>query len=121
MKYTVKTVYGISEYHYCGTERHPLAETGHDSRASPAVWLSMICLVIISAYSQSAPKSMKFSDPTMGNIVSTRFVDDTSVGFTSHPKEEQLEPPKMLQLLQDCAQLSKNLLFVSGGALELTK
>ena len=62
MKYTVKTVYGISEYHYCGIERHPLAGTGHDSRASPAVWLTMICLVIISAYSQQLIKKNKMHD-----------------------------------------------------------
>jgi len=38
MKYTVKTVYGISENHYCGTASHPLAEPGQGSRDSPAGW-----------------------------------------------------------------------------------
>lgn len=125
INYTVKTVDGISEDHYCGTERQSFGWNRSRQRSiSSSMAFHMLsyhlCIQSVS------PKSMKFSDPT-GNIVSTRFVDafvddsNTSVGFTSHPKEEQLKPPKMLQLLQDCAQLWQNLLFASGGELELSK
>ena len=42
MKYTVKTVYGISEDSYQGTPFAPLFGTGQGSGASPAVWLSLV-------------------------------------------------------------------------------
>jgi len=106
MKYTVKTVYGISENHYCGTASHPLAGTGKGSGAFPAVWLT-ICAVTINAYCLAAPRKMKFIDPT-GTTRSERsvdaFVDDTSVaGLTDYPGDKPMSALTMLKLLEKCA------------------
>ncbi len=115
MKYTIKTVYGISEDFYQGTEDAPLAGTGQGSGASPAVWLT-ICIVILAAYCKKAPQGMAFSDPTC-TINSTRhadaFVDDTALGIndgTTNP----IDLSTMLTILTECAQLWETLLFASG-------
>jgi hypothetical protein len=46
MKYFVKTVYGISELNYHGTPFEPLFGTGQGSGASPAVWLTLVVLLL---------------------------------------------------------------------------
>ncbi|KAI2509565.1 hypothetical protein MHU86_4826 [Fragilaria crotonensis] len=46
MKYTVKTVYGVSDANYSGTPFAPLFGTGQGSGASPAVWLSLVVLLL---------------------------------------------------------------------------
>ena len=124
MKYTVKTVYVISEYYYCGTASHLLAGTGQGSEASPAVWLT-ICSVIINAYCLAATRKMNFIDPT-GTIRSERSLDaiedDTSVlGLTDYPGGKPMSALTMFKLLEKCAQTWQNILFASEGALELSK
>ena len=46
MRYAVKTVHGISEENYSGTPFAPLFGTGQGSGASPAVWLSLVVLLM---------------------------------------------------------------------------
>ena len=46
MKYAVKTVYGISSDNYHGTVFAPLFGTGQGSGASPAVWLSLVVILL---------------------------------------------------------------------------
>ena len=46
MQYTVKTVYGISEDSYQGTEFEPLFGTGQGSGASPAALLTLVVLLL---------------------------------------------------------------------------
>ena len=46
MKYTIKTIYGISEENYAGTPFEPLFGTGQGSGASPAVWLTLVVLLL---------------------------------------------------------------------------
>jgi hypothetical protein len=46
MKYTVKTAYGVSESNYSGTPFAPLFGTGQGSGASPAIWLSLVVLLL---------------------------------------------------------------------------
>ena len=105
MKYTVKTVYGISSKYYMGTALAPLAGTGQVSGESPAVWLT-ICIVILTAYGRVAPQNTKFQDPT-GTLSSERyadaFVDDTSLGFTDNSQEPPSSPSTIFIILQECA------------------
>jgi len=78
----------------------------------------------MTAYFLSAPRKMKFSDLT-GSIRSERgvdaFVDDTLVGLTDYPGEKPMSALTMLKLLEKCAQTWQNLLFASGGVLEVSK
>jgi hypothetical protein len=46
MKYTVKTIYGISEDNYHSTAFAPLFGTGQGSGASPLVWLTLVVLML---------------------------------------------------------------------------
>ncbi|KAI2491161.1 hypothetical protein MHU86_23388 [Fragilaria crotonensis] len=46
MKYKVKTIHGISEETYHGTQDSPLFGTGQGSGASPAVWLTLVVMLM---------------------------------------------------------------------------
>jgi hypothetical protein len=82
MQYTVKTIHGISEENYQGTPFAPLFGTGQGSGASPAVWLSLIVL-LLHTFDRIIPHRMNFV-PISGARVHTRssdaFVDDSHVG-----------------------------------------
>jgi hypothetical protein len=54
MKYTVKTVHGVSEQNYSGTVFEPLFGTGQGSGASPAVWLSLV-VVMLNTFERLIP------------------------------------------------------------------
>ena len=121
MRYTVKTVYGVSEINYAGTEFEPLFGTGQRSGASPAVWLSMV-VVLLHTLDRIIPDRMNF-DPILSGSPHSRlcdaFVDDTSVGFTSSNETETLEG--LISRLQRVAQTWEHLLYLSGGKLNLSK
>jgi len=86
MKYTVNTVYGISEGKYFGTDDKPLAGIGQGSGASPSVWLSLRIVLLIAYGNQARKGMMEFQDPT-NTIESSRvgdaFVDDMTIGFNT--------------------------------------
>ena len=92
MKYTVKTVYGISEENYVGTIFEPLFGTGQGSRASPAVWLTLV-LLLLHTLDRLIPDRMNFSAPSgrTHSRLSDAFVNDTSVGFMSSDSTTQYE------------------------------
>ncbi|KAI2497422.1 hypothetical protein MHU86_17080 [Fragilaria crotonensis] len=119
MKYTVKTIHGISEDTYQGTPFEPLFGTGQGSGASPAVWLTLV-VILLNTLDRSVPERTHFSNP-QASIQSSRlvdaFVDDTSLGFTdTHSTYED-----MIQRLQAISQTWEHLLHLSGGALNLKK
>ena len=121
MKYTVKTVYGISEGNYKGTVFEPLFGTGQGSGASPAIWLTLVVL-LMNTFERLVPDRMDFTS-TDGLIVNSRvvdaFVDDTAIGFTDGKGDHTLET--MIQRLQEISQTWEHLLFLSGGSLNLPK
>ncbi len=59
MKYTVKTVHGISESNYHGTTFEPLFGTGQGSGASPSVWLTLV-VVLMNTLDRLIPERMSF-------------------------------------------------------------
>jgi hypothetical protein len=93
MRYTVKTVHGLSTDNYHGTVFAPLFGTGQGSGASPAVWLSLV-VILLQTLDRLIPDRMNFQS-IKGDIVHSRlsdaFVDDTSVGFTSSHTEASLD------------------------------
>ena len=46
MIYAIKHVYGISEDEYQGTTFEPLFGTGQGSGLSPAIWLSLVVILL---------------------------------------------------------------------------
>ena len=120
MKYTVKTVYGISEDSYQGTPFAPLFGTGQGSGASPAVWLSLV-VILLNTLKQVVPDRISFRSPD-GTLEHRRpvdaFVDDTAIGFTDTGDKSFLD---LIQTLEHIAQTWEQLLHFSGGSLNLAK
>jgi hypothetical protein len=120
MKYTVKTVHGISAQHYQGTTTSPLFGTGQGSGASPAVWLTLV-VTLMNTLDRITPERMIFSSPdsqqTHSRLIDA-FVDDTSLGFTD---PGLLSMAELTTSLSHIAQTWEKLLFYSGGSLNLRK
>jgi hypothetical protein len=125
MKYAVKHVYGISDTEYSSTITEPLFGTGQGSGASPAIWLSLVT-VLLNAFDRLATEysiqGLEFHDPW--NEIATKwhigaFVDDTNqaVMDTTH----SLTTNELIEQLRTAGQLWENLLHISGGALNLSK
>lgn len=116
MKYTVTTVFGISEENYHGTIFEPLFGTGQGSGASPAVWPTLV-VILMHMLDRVIPSRMKFSSPD-SPIKHSRlidaFVDDTSLGFTDAGNLP-------LETMTTLAQTWEKLLFYSGGTVNLPK
>jgi hypothetical protein len=125
MRYAIKHVYGISPTEYHSTILEPLFGTGQGSGASPAIWLSLVT-ILLNAYDQLADEyniqGLTFEDPWQS--ISTKwhigaFVDDTNQAIldtTAH-----LTPSELTEQLRQAGQLWETLLHISGGALNLSK
>ena len=121
MRYKVKTIYGISFDNYHGTPFAPLFGTGQGSGASPAVWLTLV-VILLQTLDRLIPERINFKS-IQGDCKHSRltdaFVDDTSMGFTSTSDNTTLED--LVSSLQKIAQTWEHLLFLSGGKLNLSK
>lgn len=121
MKYTVKTVHGVSDQNYSGTVFEPLFGTGQGSGASPAAWLSLV-VIMLNTFERLIPERMHFVSPD-GTITNSRvidaFVDDTAIGFTDGTRSLDFE--SLILRLQEISQTWEHLLHLSGGALNLKK
>ena len=117
---SVKTVHGISDENYCGTPFAPLFGTGQGSGASPAVWLSLV-VILMNTLDRLIPERMEFTSfdemQTHSRLIDA-FVDDTSLGFTD---PGLLSVPEMIRRINHIAQTWERLLHFSGGSLNLGK
>ena len=121
MKYKVKTHYGISEGSYQGSHAEPLFGTGQGSGASPAVWLTLV-VVMMNTLERLIRERISFASPDDGyqhNRLIDAFVDDTSLAFNDY--YQQMPFPEMVKTLENAAQTWQRLLSYSGGALNLKK
>jgi hypothetical protein len=103
MQYTVKTVHGISSDNYSGTPFEPLFGTGQGSGASPAVWLSLV-VILMKTLDHLIPERMEFQSPDESithSCLIDAFVDDTSLGFTD---SGLLSYPEMITRINHIAQ-----------------
>jgi hypothetical protein len=120
MRYTVKTIHGVSETNYSGTPFEPLFGTGQGSGASPSVWLTLV-VILMNTLDQSILERMEFNSPDgtnhHGRLLDV-FVHDTSLGFTDLG---QLDFAAITDWLREIAQTWEQLLHFSGGALNLNK
>ena len=125
MRYAVKHVYGISDTEYHSTPLEPLFGTGQGSGASPAIWLSLVT-VLLNAFDTLAKEynlqGLEFTDPW--KEISTKwhvgaFVDDTNQATLD--LTHLLTPDELIEQLRTAGQLWEHLLHISGGALNLSK
>ena len=120
MKYTVKTVHGVSESNYQGTAFEPLFGTGQGSGASPAVWLTLV-VILLNTLDRLIPDRIIFHPIEHGRMhrrLVDAFVDDTSLGLTSPGTYTYNE---LIDRLTTVAQTWEHLLHLSGGKLNLSK
>jgi hypothetical protein len=121
MRYSVKTHYGVTKDSYTGTPFEPLFGTGQGSGASPAAWLSLV-VVIMNTIDKVISDRMRFTSID-GSCTHSRlmdaYVDDTAIGITSG--EDNVNMDTLIGKLERAAQTWEQLLFYSGGALNLSK
>ena len=121
MKYRVKTAFGISSEYYSGDPEKPLFGTGQGSGASPAVWLTLV-VVLMNTLDRIITERIRFrspDSPTRHQRLTDAFVDDTSLAFNDHAHE--MTYTTMIHKMQNVAQTWETLLAYSGGALNLKK
>jgi hypothetical protein len=125
MKYAVKHVYGISTNQYSSTIQEPLFGIGQGSGASPAVWLSLVVILLNSLDRMSKEDdipALSFTDPWAEIAEEWRvgaFVDDTNQGVTDPTGDLSMEG--LVEKLRQAGQMWERLLHVSGGSLNLAK
>ncbi|KAI2493431.1 hypothetical protein MHU86_21130 [Fragilaria crotonensis] len=124
MKYAVKHGYGISSNQYTSSPDEPLFGTGQGSGASPAIWLSLVVILLNSLDTMSKEDNipaLSFSDPWKEILAEWRvgaFVDDTNQGIVDHTGD--LSPEALVEYLCQAGQMWERLLYISGGSLNLS-
>jgi hypothetical protein len=121
-RYRLKNEMGISDEVYSNCVAFPLHGTGQGSENSPMIW----CFISSTLFDchQSASHGALFESPDRTISVSFSiigFVDDSTCNTNQFHLERPLAPEKYIQLLQIDAQLWNDLLWISGGMLELPK
>jgi hypothetical protein len=125
MKYAVKHMYGISANHYTSSLSEPLFGTGQGSGASPAIWLSLVVILLNSLDRMSKEDNipaLSFSDPWKEILAEWRvgaFVDDTNQGVVDPTGD--LSAEDLVEQLRQAGQMWERLLHISGGSLNLSK
>ena len=121
MQYKVKTIFGISNEYYEGDKQRPLFGTGQGSGASPAVWLTLV-VVLMNTLDRLTKERVRFRSPDSPmhhQRLIDAFVDDTSLVFND--SGQRMEPGQMTKQMEQIAQRWEKLLALSGGALNLKK
>lgn len=121
MQYKVKIAFGISNQHYSGEQGKPLFGTGQGSGASPAVWLTLV-VILMNTLDRLTRERIRFrspDSPMRHQRLTDAFVDDTSLAFNDNG--HQMDYDTMINKMQQIAQNWENLLAYSGGALNLKK
>jgi Reverse transcriptase (RNA-dependent DNA polymerase) len=121
MKYKVKTVFGTSDDHYTSRQDEPLFGTGQGSGASPAVWLTLV-VVLMNTLDRITKERITFRSPDTPEHhkrLTDAFVDDTSLAITD--TYAPMKPNEMIRSIEQIAQNWERLLFLSGGSLNLKK
>lgn len=122
VKYKLKTALGVSDDAYSHSIHFPIYGTGQGSGNSPMVWL-FLSATLFDAHNEIA-HGATFQDPT--GTISTHmtlsgFVDDTNTALNDWLPQHQANLTELLHLIQQDAQYWNDLLFISGGKLELSK
>ena len=123
MKYSIKTMFGISDGYYASGEGKTLFGTGQGSGASPAAWLT-ISTVLLASLRILVERGMLFKTPDGTKSVerySDAFVDDAQNGLNDAHLKTPWTLPELSQRLEDMSQTWEKLLFCSGGSLEPSK
>jgi hypothetical protein len=104
MNYKVKTAFGMSDKHYTSQQDEPLFGTGQGSGASPAVWLTLV-VVLMNTLDKITQERIRFCSPDAPDHhqrLTDAFVDDTSLAITD--TYDPMTPNSMIQSIEKIAQ-----------------
>ena len=117
----VRTGYGISKKTIRTTKRRVLHGIGQGNGGGPAMWISHLTIMFAAISSVC----VGFALTCVQNIlyvatVGTGYVDDVTLGL-SVPRDQAQTESQVLKHIKRMGQLWENLLFITGGRLELSK
>jgi hypothetical protein len=119
--YRIKTQMGISEGFYQHSDDSQVHGTGQGSKSSPPIW-NFNSSIYIDTYDEAAHGATYYSvsgDPL--TIGMTGFVDDNNCNCNKDAITHEVNSSPLLDRMNHDAQLWHDLLWTSGGTLELTK
>ena len=122
VKYHLKTQLGVTDEYYQHCTVSPIYGTGQGSGNSPTVWL-VVSSILFRCYSATA-FGARFESPdgtVFVDLYRIGFVDDTCCYVNLFRRDIPPDPEELISLLQHDSQLWSDLLWKSGGALELPK
>ena len=117
----VKTKHGISTASIQPTRRKPLFGIGQGNGGGPAIWLAHLNIMFqaISSVCKGA-EIIGIENNTKLSTVGTGYVDDVTLNITVDNTEDQTES-MVRRKIKHIAQTWEELLFITGGKLELSK
>jgi hypothetical protein len=121
-KYKLKASLGVSDKFYKNCQAFPIYGTGQGSRNSPDIWC-IVSSVLFSCHKENAHGAY-FCTPDQQMLVSFSMiglVDDSTGQTNTFQSIDQSQPELLRAIMQINAQLWSNLLWLSGGLLELQK
>jgi len=121
-KYKLKTEMGVSDMFYQHCEMFPIYGTGQGSGNSPAIWCIMSS-VLFDCHETKAHGAI-FQSPDKTETIKVfmiGYVDDCTGQVNEFLSDQQPHPNILIDRMQHDAQLWSDLLWASGGALELPK
>jgi hypothetical protein len=121
-RFHLKTALGISEEFYSHCDAYPIYGTGQGSGNSPVIW----CFVSSTLFDchQDQAHGAIFESPDRSEslrITMVGFVDDSTGQVNDFLQDQQPDPKILLERMTHDAQLWSDLLWLSGGLLELSK
>lgn len=122
IRYHLKTQMGVTDEHYQHCSISPIYGTGQGSGNSPTIWL-VVSSILFRCYSAKA-YGASFETPDRSiriDIFRVGFVDDTCGYVNRFLSDVPPTPADLIDLLKHDSQLWSDLLWKSGGALELPK
>jgi hypothetical protein len=122
VRYHLKTQLGVTDKFYQHSTISPIYGTGQGSGNSPTVWL-VISSILFWCYSATA-HGARFESPDGAvaiELYQVGFVDDTCSYVNQFLSNNNPTPQELISLLSHDSQLWCDLLWKSGGSLELPK
>ena len=121
-RFHLRTTTGISQEHYSHSIHYSIYGSGQGSGNSPAIWL-FISSTLCDTHNQLS-HGATFTSPEGDEsvkITMVAFVDDSTGTYNDFQPQNEMAIETMLQNMQADAQIWNDLLWCSGGKLELPK
>ena len=112
----------VSEQYYQHCKEYPIYGTGQGSGNSPHIWC-FISSTLFDAFAEHARGATftSYDGKKSMRLYMVGFVDDCGQQVNEFSAYPQPTPERLIELMQQDAQLWNNLLTASGGALEIPK